>query len=145
MQTTNRKISDYIESLEKEDRSTMQTLVDIAHKSLPKVKPELWEGKFWSGFDNSIIGFGKIVMKGKTREVEWFLVGITKQKNYFSIYVIANDGKNSLGKIYADKLGKVKIGSSSISFQKIEDIKLNVLEEMFKEAYVLMKDKIVDL
>lgn len=142
MQTTERKVADYIKSLDAPDRPVIQTLVDMTQRIMPRLKPGLWEGKFWGGYDNSIIGFGKFLIKGKTREVEWFLIGITKQKNYFSVYVTATEGKDYLSKVYGKKLGKVKIGSSSISFTRLEDLNLDVWEEMLTKAYDLMKDKI---
>lgn len=102
----------------------------------PKI---LWEGKFWGGSDQKIIGYGLYTYENSKRDtVEWFIVGLAAQKNYISIYVNATDGRSYLTEQYAGKLGKVKIGKSSISFNSIDDINLDELSNLIVDAKRLM-------
>lgn len=106
-----------------------------------KIIPEdrvLWQGVFWGGSQQSIIGYGHRVFKGSRGDVEWFVVGLALQKNYISVYVSAVDGKQYLAEKHAGKLGKAKVGKSSISFAKLSDINLDVLLDLVKRAKQLM-------
>ena len=45
----------------------------------------LWEGPFWGGTQQHIIGYGSYHYKGRSgAEGEWFIVGLAAQKNYLS-------------------------------------------------------------
>ena len=95
----------------------------------------LWQGVFWAGTHQSIIGYGHIDQtnsSGKT--VEWFLVGLARQKRNYSIYVNATVDNAYLAHSYADRLGKVKLGAASIGFRRLEDLDLMVLIELVTEA-----------
>ncbi len=61
-------------------------------------------------------------------------MGLTRQKNYFSVYINAVEGKRYLAEIYKDLLGKVKTGKSSISFRNLGDVNVDVLREMIEHA-----------
>lgn len=116
---------------------------DIAKldKEIAKIIPEdrvLWEGIFWGGSQQSIIGYGHLTFKGSRGDIEWFVVGLALQKNYISVYVSAVDGKQYLAEKHKGKLGKAKVGKSSISFAKLEDIKLDVLLDLVRHARQLM-------
>lgn len=95
----------------------------------------LWEGVFWGGSQQTIIGYGDFVYKrpGKAN-VEWFTVGLALQKNYISIYMNAADTKQYLAEKHKDQLGKAKVGKSSISFKSLDDINLDVLLGLVKQA-----------
>jgi hypothetical protein len=91
----------------------------------------LWEGRFWGGSEQSIIGYGDYSYQRSSKEtVEWFIVGLAPQKNYISIYVNAADGDGYLVKKHAGRLGKVKVGSAAISFKSADDLDLGVPEEV---------------
>jgi len=59
---------------------------------------------------------------------------LASQKNYISVYVNATDEDGYLTEKYIDKLGKAKVGKSSISFDSLEDINLDVLLELIDKA-----------
>ena len=41
----------------------------------------LWEGRFWGGSDQRIIGYGEYTYKGRSgRSGTWFVVGLARQK-----------------------------------------------------------------
>lgn len=63
--------------------------------------------------------------------------GWPNQKAYMSLYVNATRDNRYLGQVYGDRLGKVKLGSASVSSRRIEDLDLAVLAEMVAEAVAL--------
>jgi len=73
---------------------------------------------------------------GKT--VDWFIVGLAVQRNYLSVYVNATEGRAYLAERYAKRLGKVRVGKSSIGFASIDDVDLDQLSELITEAKRLM-------
>ena len=95
----------------------------------------LWEGVFWGGSSQHIIGYGSYRYKGRSgAEGEWFIVGLAAQKNYLSVYINAADDGQSLAKLYAPRLGKVKAGSANLQFKRAADIDFDVLREMVARA-----------
>ena len=70
--------------------------------------------------------------KGET--VEWFLVGLARQKRHFSLYVNAVDGGAYLGRQYEARLGTAKIGAASITFARVDALDLEALGEMLRRA-----------
>jgi hypothetical protein len=95
----------------------------------------LWEGKFWGGSQQRIIGYGSYHYKGRSgAEGEWFILGLAVQKNYLSLYVNAAKDGQYLGKAYAPRLGKVKAGSANLQFKRAADIDLDVLRELVVAA-----------
>ena len=99
----------------------------------------LWEGKFWGGSDQHFIGYGDYSYeRADGQTVEWFIVGVASQKHYTSVYVNAVDGDGYLVEKYADSLGKVKTGKSSISFKSLDDIELDVLLDLVGKANAQM-------
>jgi hypothetical protein len=64
-------------------------------------------------------------------------VGLARQSRTFSLYVNAvEDGAYLLSR-YADRLGKVKVGSASISVAAIDDLDLRSLRELLTRAHEL--------
>ena len=136
METSERTPDEHIASLPDDVRADIRFLDSEISKRIPDhAERVLYEGKFWGGSDQSIIGYGKAVYinsAGKT--VEWFMVGLAKQKNYISMYVSATDDSGYVLARYADRLGKVKTGASSISFRSLDDIDLDALMELVEVA-----------
>ncbi len=135
MEKTDTKPSDYIASLPAETRPDIGRL-DAAISDVMSGHPKtMWEGRFWGGSDQQIIGYGDYSSErsgGKT--VEWFIVGLAQQKQYISVYVNATDEDGYLTERYADSLGKAKVGKSSISFKSLDDIHLDVLLDLVAQA-----------
>ena len=126
---------DYIASQPPNIRVVLEELHTLIKIALPDRDCYMWEGVFWSGSEQRIIGYGNYsYQRSDKTQVEWFIVGLTRQKNYFSVYVNAVEGKIYLAELYGPRLGKVKIGKSSISFRSRADINLNVLREMIEHA-----------
>ena len=116
-------------------RATMTELDAMIVTAMPGRSRALWTGTFWGGTDQHIIGYGDIVQpRPRGEDVEWFAVGLARQKAHFSLYVnAAADGKYLLAD-YADRLGKAKLGSASVAFQKLDDLDLNGLAALLRRA-----------
>ena len=126
---------DYIASQAPDIRVVLDELHTLIRAALPDRNYCMWEGVFWGGSEQQIIGYGNYsYTRTDKTEVEWFVVGLTRQKNYFSVYVNAVEGKSYLAELYGPRLGKVKVGKSSISFRNRGDVDLDVLREMIEHA-----------
>ena len=114
-------------------------LLEAVHRTVAGAAPDLeqwiWRGKMWGGTDQTILAYGHFDYVNASREqVRWFLIGLANQKAHASLYVNAVRDKRYLGQVYGERLGKVKLGSASISFKKLQDLNLDVLAEVVKEA-----------
>lgn len=125
----------FIESLPdgvREDISNLDSVIAAAMTGHERV---LWEGVFWGGTSQRIIGYGSWRYTGRSGATgEWFIVGLAAQKNYLALYVSGADGGTSLARLYAPRLGKVKAGSANLSFKRAADVDLDVLRELVGRA-----------
>lgn len=113
----------------------MTTLDQLIVNALPGRRRDLWEGVFWGGTDQHIIGYGHIRQpRPKGKHVDWFLVGLAKQKQTYSIYLNAVLDGRYLAHTYGDRLGKVKLGAANISFRKLADVDLDALRTLLEQA-----------
>jgi hypothetical protein len=125
----------HIDSLPEGQREDVRALDKQISKIFAGQSRVLWEGVFWGGSEQSIIGYGDFNYKRSAKEtVEWFMVGLAAQKNYISLYINAAEDGQYISKKYGDKLGKVKIGSSSVSFKKLEDVNIKELLKLVEIA-----------
>lgn len=139
MEVTKRTPDEYIASLPDEYKGDIAKLDQMITSVSPTSHRVMWEGKFWGGSEQKIIGYGDFSYKRSDKEtVNWFYIGLALQKNYITVFVNAVEGKEYLAEKYKSKLGKVKVGRSSISFKRVEDIDLNVLKEVVDKSFTLM-------
>lgn len=139
MERTDTDPDRFIESLPPEIRDDMRRLDRVISEVMADETRTLWEGVFWGGSDQTIIGYGDFSStdsKGKT--VDWFKVGLAAQKRHLSLYVNAADSNGYLVGRYADRLGKVKTGSASISFKSADDMDFDALKDLLQAARKLM-------
>ena len=135
MQRSNTSPDEHIASLPDGVREDIATLDAAIVDAMPGDERVLWEGKFWGGTDQRIIGYGSYHYQGRSgAEGEWFIVGLAVQKNYLSVYVSGVADGTSLAKLYAPRLGKVKAGSANLQFKRAADVDLEVLREMVTRA-----------
>lgn len=91
----------------------------------------------WSGFEPrmwgpTIIGFGSYHYKyASGHEGDAPLIGFSPRKAEFSLYVTVPGHENEE---LLDKLGKFKMSKACIYFKKLDDINIDVLEKLSKEA-----------
>ena len=139
MEKTNRSPAEHIASLPTERREDIERLDALITRLMAGQPKTMWEGRLWGGTDQQIIGYGDYrYTKSNGETVEWFIVGLAVQRNYISVYVNATDGRAYLAERYAERLGKVKVGKSSISFASIGDVDLQQLSDLITEAKRLM-------
>lgn len=140
MVITQNSPKDFINSLDSIYKKDIQELDKFITEINPSVEKVMWEGKFWGSSEQKIIGYGRFTAKRSDKKiVEWFIVGLALQKNYITIFVTGVEDDMYIVEKYKDQLGKAKIGKSTISFKKIEDINLNTLKIILNKA---LKQKI---
>jgi hypothetical protein len=138
MRVTDRIVEDHINSLPdevREDIAAIDAVIAGVFSGEPRV---LWEGKFWGGTDQEIIGYGDFMYQNSSKIVEWFKVGLAAQKNHISLYVNAVEDGEYLPRTYGDRLGKVKVGAASIAFKDLSAIDLGELRAMLEHAHRVM-------
>jgi hypothetical protein len=140
MQKTSTTITEYIDSLPAERQADIRKLDELITAAIPAAPKVMWEGVFWGGSEQKIIGYGNFsYKKSDKQQADWFIAGLALQKNYISIFLNAVEDKQYLAEKYKAELGKVKVGKSSISFNKLEDVNIDKLLEMIKKGYDLMR------
>lgn len=133
MQPTTASVDEFIAANDPD--GSLSTLDGVITVALPGASRVLWQGVFWGGTDQSIIGYGATVQpRPRGKDVEWFLIGLARQQDYVSLYVNAADDGAYLSKTYGKRLGKTKVGAASISFSSADVIDLDVLDEMVRHA-----------
>jgi hypothetical protein len=126
---------EHIASLPDDVRDDIATLDAAIAAGMPGEERVVWEGKFWGGTDQRIIGYGSYHYKGRSgAEGEWFVMGLAAQKNYLSLYVNASEDGSYLSEIYGARLGKVKAKRANIQLKRASDVDLDVLREMAARA-----------
>ncbi len=135
MQKSQTSPDEFLASLADGVREDMTTLDAEIARVMTGHEHVLWEGTFWGGTEQHIIGYGAYSYKdSKGKEGEWFVVGLAAQKNYLTVYLNAAANGKKLAETYADQLGKAKIGRSTITFKRLADINLPVLVELISAA-----------
>lgn len=135
MRKTRKDPSRYIESLDNDVSTQMKKLDKLIAGAMKGHSRVVWEGTFWGGSKQIIIGYGDYnTTRPGGKSVSWFMVGLALQKNYFSIYINAVEEKQYLSERYGPELGKVKVGKASISFRNVDDIDLSKLKKIVTKA-----------
>lgn len=141
MELTGRDVDEFLATLDGPDADSMRALDAIIAEVFAGVTRELWEGIFWGGTEQQIIGYGHTVIArpGKPT-VEWFVVGLARQKNHLSVYVNAAGDNGYLVQEYKGRLGKVKVGSAAITFASIDSLELDAFRALLQDAARLSPD-----
>ena len=135
MERTDRNVDDFIESLPEETRGDIRALDEVVGDVMEGLPRLLYAGVFWGGSDQEIIGYGTMdYSRPDGTAVEWFVVGLAKQKRYLSLYVNVVEDRKYLSETYGPRLGKVKAGKASISFNSVDDIDLDELRSLVERA-----------
>ena len=112
MQRSTTTPDQHIASLPDDVRGDIATLDAQISEVMAGEERVLWEGRFWGGSDQHIIGYGAYTYTGRSgASGEWFVVGLAAQKNYLSVFVNGAEDGNSLVERYAARLGKAKVGN----------------------------------
>jgi hypothetical protein len=129
---------DFLAALADGVRPDMQRLDALITAAMPGRSRVLWEGAFWGGTEQHIIGYGDLVQpRPRGEDVRWFVVGLARQKAFISVYVNAADGRQYLLAQYANRLGKVKTGSAVLNIRSLDDLEQDTFSEMMERANAL--------
>jgi hypothetical protein len=127
--------AEFLAGLPAHRRSVAEAVHETIRGAAPGLEPWIWRGVMWGGTDQTILGYGRYEYVNRSgTTVEWFVIGLASQKAYLSIYVNAVRDGRYLAQVYGDRLGKVKIGSASVSFRKLDDLDLDNVARMVAEA-----------
>ena len=139
MERTSRDVDGYLASLPDEVRNDMLELDREISDVMQGHEREIYEGIFWGGSEQTIIGYGRwSYQRSDKQPVEWFMIGLALQKRYISIYVNAvKDGKY-LSEVDGASIGKVKVGKSNVSLASVDDVDLEALRVFLADARDLM-------
>jgi hypothetical protein len=141
MQRTDKNVDDYLAGLTGDRADSMRALDAVIAEELPGVERILWEGVFWGGTEQQIIGYGGTANPRPRGEVvEWFLIGLADQKKHISLYVNANSEGKHLVQLWKDRLGKVKVGTAAATLTSFEAVDVDGLRAMIREARRLTPD-----
>ena len=135
MQRSDTSPDEFLAGLPDDVRAQMAPVDAVIAAAFSGDERVLWEGPFWGGTQQHIIGYGSYHYRGRSgAEGEWFVVGLAAQKSYYSLYVNASDDGEYLGQRYAGRLGKVKAAKANVQFKRAADLDLDVLREMAVRA-----------
>ena len=125
----------FIASLPDDVRADVATLDRLLGEVFAGRDRVLWEGAFWGGTEQRIIGYGAFRSVNRSgAPIDWFVVGLASQKRHLSLYVNAARDGAYLSKAYAERLGKVKVGSANVSFRRAAALDLEAVRSMAIEA-----------
>ncbi|MES2454263.1 MAG: DUF1801 domain-containing protein [Bacteroidota bacterium] len=125
------EIEAHLSSLPDPKRADVQTLHEHILSALPGIKLWFDDGKDSQGqtVTNPTIGYGFQILKyadGKTKE--FFQIGLSANKTGISVYILGLKDKAFLAKTYGAALGKASVTGYCIKFNKLKDIRIEVLE-----------------
>lgn len=126
-QTKAKTPAEYFKLTPKEHLPELKQLDVLIKKNAPSLKPTVISG---------MLGYGKYSYKSKSgSEGEWFVIGLARQKNYFSLYICSTtkEGKY-LAEGYKKELPKASIGKSCIRFKRLSDVDEKVLAKIIRKA-----------
>lgn len=123
-------VEEYLALVPEGRQKMVRTVHEAIEKAVPELKPWIMSG---------MIGYGVYRFKSKSGQTgDWSLIALANRKDYVSVYVCAvgPDGAYIAEK-NRERLGKVSVGKSCIRFKKLDDLNLDVLLELCKEAETL--------
>lgn len=135
MERSARDVDEFLDALPEDAHRDMQTLDASFSNVMDGLDRVLFEGTFWGGSQQQIIGYGAgDYTRPNGTTVDWFMVGLALQKNYISVYLNAVEDRQYLSEKYGKEVGKVKVGKASLSFKTVEDIDVDKLTDLVAKA-----------
>lgn len=124
---------EYVSMLTDERREAIEALDALIKDEVPGL--QRW-------FAYNMLGYGKFkYIDYKKEENEWPIIALASQKNYLSLYVCAVDKDNEnqyIAEKYANQLYKdgikPNVGKSCVRFKKLDDLDLNIVRKILREA-----------
>ena len=129
--TVQKQIKEYVAAQPEPKRSEMQELHRMILALMPACKLWFLDGKDEKGkmVSNPNIGYGSQTIEyanGKTRE--FYQIGVSANTTGISVYIMGLEDKKYLARTFGRDLGKASVTGYCIKFQKLADIKVDVLK-----------------
>jgi hypothetical protein len=129
---------EFLQSLPDDRRADMVALDAAIRAAMPTRPRTVWRGKLWGGTAQTILGYGTLRQpRPRGEPVEWFVVGLALQRRHLSLYVNAVEDGAYLTKTLGPALGKVRLGASSIGFNRAADLDEEALTTLLRRADAL--------
>ncbi|MER3386618.1 MAG: hypothetical protein RIA38_03375 [Microcella pacifica] len=139
MERTGADVNTFLASLDGPHAETMRTLDALIGERLGGRERELWEGVFWGGTEQRIIGYARIEQpRSKGESVEWFLLGLAQQQKHVSLYVNAVADGGYLLAQYQGRLGSLKQGAAALTIPSLEKADLDGLASLVDDAFATL-------
>ncbi len=139
MERTGADVDTFLASLDGPHAETMRTLDALICERLGGRERELWEGVFWGGTEQRIIGYARIEQpRPKGESVEWFLLGLAQQQKHVSLYVNAVADGGYLLAQYQGRLGSLKQGAAALTIPSLEKADLDGLASLVDDAFATL-------
>jgi len=120
---TNASVAAFIAALpDAGTRKDCKAIVAMMRKASGK-KPEMWGA--------SIIGFGRMLFRGKSGETEWPEIALSPRKAALTLYLMFGlDGNLAL----LNALGRHKRGRSCLYIKRLSDVDVPTLNKLIGES-----------
>ena len=119
-------VEEYLANVPDERKEIIDFMHDFIQKTVPDMEVH---------FAYNMLGYGSFdYVDYKKREMKWPIISLANQKNYVSLYICAVDDGEYIAEKNADKLGKVSVGKSCVRFKKLEDLNLDEVAKVLKQA-----------
>jgi hypothetical protein len=133
------QIKQYIASQVGPKRSDMQSLHELALKTMPGCKLWFLDGKNEQGkvVSNPNIGYGSYTIKyadGSTRE--FYQIGLSAITSGISVYVMGLEDKTLLAKKFGMTIGKASVTGYCIKFRSLKDVDVDVVQAAMRFGFV---------
>ena len=116
---------EYLAQLEEPRKSDVAALDALIRKTA-KLEPFIHSG---------MLAYGPCHLKyASGREVDWFRIGVSSNKNYISLYVSAGKQGGPVAERYKEALPKAHIGKGCVRFKRLDDLDHGALKKMLREA-----------
>ena len=116
----------YIDALPEPRREDIRRLDALIRETLPDAEP---------GMEGAFLGYGPFHYRyASGREGDTHLISLASRSGGISLYVLAAQDGRYLAEAYADRLGKVAVGKSCVRFKRVEDLDLEALRALLREA-----------
>ena len=139
MERTGADVDEFLTRLDGPHAETMRAIDALIGERLGGRERELWEGVFWGGTEQRIIGYARIEQpRPKGESVEWFLLGLAQQQKHVSLYVNAVAEGGYLLAQYQGRLGSLKQGAAALTIPSLEKVNLEGLASLVDEAFATL-------
>lgn len=141
MERTDRDVDAFLAALDGDRAEAVRELDRVISAEFAGLERALWEGEFWGGTAQSIVGYGAITQpRPRGGSVEWFLVGLADQSKHLSVYVNAAEDGEYLVRRRAGELGRVKVGSAAITITSLDRLDRDGFVALLRRARELVPD-----